>query len=900
MMTERFVWHYNQVSCTLFFFYFLCLFGYFRVDCSSSFHYSSPKTTHFCPPEEGLALLQFRNKTFFSSGSYSYCNGQIFYPKTNSWTEGTDCCSWDGVTCDNVTGNVIGLDSSCSRLEGSIDDNSSLFHLSHLQSLNLAFNDFGGSQISPVIGRLKELTYLNLSSSYFGGLVPYEISHLSKLTHLELSENDLTIEEKTFDLLVSNLTKLSLLKLEATNLSLIKPFSLINLSSTMTDLDLNRASIQGNFPDEIFRLPNLQALDLHGNNQLTGHLPNSNWSSPLRKLHLSSTNFAGRVPSWLFTLPSLMSINLAWNKLNGPIDPFQSPNSLQEVRLQKNEIHGAIPYSIFQLSNLTHLDLSSNNLSGTVKFDMFSKLQSLQYLYLSNNSLLSFTSSSNMDIKYSLPSLQELNLSNCNINQFPSFLRNSEKLTSLDLSNGRIRGRISKHDSKGWKSLIDLDLSNNFLTHIALHPWKNIKTLDLRNNKIQGSILVPPPSTQVFLVSNNKLSGAIPPSICSLSSLQYLSLSHNNLSGTIPSCLGNFSTQLIFLDLKNNSLEGHIHDNFANASYLRSLDLNSNKLEGPLPRSLANCRILEVVNVGKNMISDTFPCWLGSLPELKILVLRSNRFYGPLCKSNSTFPFQALRIIDLSHNEFTGSLPRTIFVSMEAMKIVDEMKFGLQYIGGFYYLDSVTVAMKGQDVLLYKILIIFRASDFSSNRFHGEVPEVLGNFKSLKVLNLSHNSLTGNIPASLGNITALESLDLSFNKLHGIIPEQLLAVTALASLNLSYNQLWGRIPRGNQFNTFDNNSYIGNIHLCGEPLTVTCSNDGLPKAPPSASTDHEEDETASWFDWKMAKLGYASGLVIGLSIGYMVLSIGRPRWLVKMVERDQQNKVRRRRPRHRM
>ena len=111
MMTERFVWHYNQVSCALFFFYFfLCLFGYFQVDCSSSFHYSSPKTTHFCPPDQSLALLQFKNKTFFfSSGYYATCNEQVFYPKTYSWTEGTDCCSWDGVTCDNVTGNVIGL-----------------------------------------------------------------------------------------------------------------------------------------------------------------------------------------------------------------------------------------------------------------------------------------------------------------------------------------------------------------------------------------------------------------------------------------------------------------------------------------------------------------------------------------------------------------------------------------------------------------------------------------------------------------------------------------------------------------------------------------------------------------------------------------------------------------------
>ena len=140
---------------------------------------------------------------------------------------------------------------------------------------------------------------------------------------------------------------------------------------------------------------------------------------------------------------------------------------------------------------------------------------------------------------------------------------------------------------------------------------------------------------------------------------------------------------------------------------------------------------------------------------------------------------------------------------------------------------------------------MFRAMDLLSNRFNREMPKVLGNFKSLKVLNLSHNSMIGNIPVSFDNMTALESLELSFNKLEGRIPEQLLSVTALAWLNLSYNRLWGRIPRGNQFNTFENDSYIGNIHLWGKPLTVTCSNDAVPKAPPSASNDHEEDETTS-------------------------------------------------------
>ncbi|KAH9779630.1 Receptor-like protein 6 [Citrus sinensis] len=955
-MMESFTWH-NQVPGLFFLFFFL--FGYFQLIFSSSFH--------LCPPEQSLALLQFKNSTSVSLDQAPRfdCFGNS-HSKTASWTEGTDCCSWDGVTCDNVTGNVIGLDLHCSMLEGTIDDNSTLFHLLHLQYLNLAFNDFHGSQISPEFLRLKELTYLNLSYSRFSGLLPQEISHMSKLTYLDLSVCDMTIEQKSFDLLASNLTKLSVLNLGLADMSLIEPFSLLNLSSTITVLDLSDTGMRGNFPREIFHLPHLQELHLSFNKYLTGYLPVSNWSTPLRELDLSRSNFTGeipdsignllfleiihiggcnftgkipasignltkatkivfrsnqftgqlpyhvsglsylatldlsdnslqgRVPSWLFTLPSLNYIDLSQNKLTGPIDQFQSPNSLEEVHLEENQIHGTIPSSLFQLVNLTYLDLSSNNMSATIRFDQFSKLKNLELLDLSSNSQLSFISSSNISIKYSLPSLKVLRFAYCNITEFPGFLRNSEELYLLDLSNNRIQGRISKSDSPRWKSLIDLDLSNNFLTHIELHPWMNITTFDMRNNRIQGSILVPPPSTEVFLVSNNKLSGQIPPSICSLSSLQYLSLSDNNLSGTIPPCLGNFSTELITLHLKNNSLEGHIHDTFANASNLRSLDLNNNKLEGPLPISLAKCMKLEVVNVGNNMISDSFPCWLGSLPELKILELRSNRFYGPLCKSNITFPFQALQIIDLSHNEFTGFLPTRIFPGMEAMKNVDEQR-RLEYMGGAFYNESITVVMKGHDFQLQKILVMFRAMDFSSNRFHGEIPEVLGNFKSLKVLNLSHNSLTGNIPVSFENMTALESLDLSFNKLDGRIPEQLLSVTALALLNLSYNRLWGRIPRGNQFNTFENDSYIGNIHLCGEPLTVRCSNDGLPEAPPLASSDH--DETASRFDWKMAKMGYASGLVIGLSIGYMVFSTGKPQWFVRMVEGDQQKNVRRARRR---
>ena len=61
---------------------------------------------------------------------------------------------------------MIELDLNASCLYGSIDSNSSLFRLVQLQKLNLANNDFGGSQIPSALGNLSELTALELSTPY--------------------------------------------------------------------------------------------------------------------------------------------------------------------------------------------------------------------------------------------------------------------------------------------------------------------------------------------------------------------------------------------------------------------------------------------------------------------------------------------------------------------------------------------------------------------------------------------------------------------------------------------------------------------------------------------------------------------------------------------------------------
>ena len=113
-------------------------------NCSSSLSFNS--STPLCHSDQSSALLHFRNS--LSGGpSHTFCDWYS-YPLKNSWKMGTDCCGWDGVTCDMMTGHVIAVDLTCSRLYGPIHPNSTLFSLRHLQRLNLALNDFHGSTSS--------------------------------------------------------------------------------------------------------------------------------------------------------------------------------------------------------------------------------------------------------------------------------------------------------------------------------------------------------------------------------------------------------------------------------------------------------------------------------------------------------------------------------------------------------------------------------------------------------------------------------------------------------------------------------------------------------------------------------------------------------------------------------
>ncbi|KAA3472319.1 receptor-like protein 12 [Gossypium australe] len=406
---------------------------------------------------------------------------------------------------------------------------------------------------------------------------------------------------------------------------------------------------------------------------------------------------------------------------------------------------------------------------------------------------------------------------------------------------------------------------------------------------MHGRIPTPPPSLHWYGLSYNNFIGEIPSSICNLTSLMGFYLSENNLEGTIPECFRNLTSSLIQIHLQYNNFHGQIPEIFAEGCMLKGFRINNNELEGSLPQSLSNCKDLILLDVGNNNLNDTCPNWFGNLDQLQVLILRSNRFYGEVDSLDVTISLTHLRIIDLSHNNFSGYLPTLFFEHLHAIREGYGKKIKSMYmedaIGAFIlnYALGLSFTTKGLETKFRRLLSILTVINLSSNQLSGEIPKILGKLQLLIVLNLSHNCLIGPIPSSLGDLSELESLDLSSNKLEGRIPTELKNLGFLAVLNLSQNNLKGPIPQGKQFNTFANDSYMGNLDLCGLPLSKSCDTDE--ETPAKFDSDDDGDE----LNWKFSILmGYGCGLVLGMSMAYIVFTTGKPWWLIRIVERVRQ------------
>ncbi|XP_028786513.1 receptor-like protein EIX2, partial [Neltuma alba] len=844
----------------------------------------------------------------------------------SSWKYEVDCCEWNGVSCNPLTGHVTKLHVSLNYLgylEGKID--SSLCDLQHLTHLNLNFNDFGGNEIPKCIGSLNQLRKLILSDAGLGGIIPHELQNLSNLETLDLGFNYGLIST---DLeWISNVSSLRHLDLSEADLSKVISWqsSLLRKAPQLRELILSGADLVGIIHHQLQNLSNLETLDLSGNDLIINDLK---WISQLpflRHLDLSYVNLSQAIDwqSSLSKVSSLFELRLAACALPQVNPKSLVPNnystSLTSLSLRANYFDASILYWVTNISKtLVEIDLSSNSfqyipagsfsnmkslkildLSSTslqhVASSAFTNTTSLEHLDLSKNNLtndigeaishlcplrellLSFNNLSGplrdwvpQSFKWVPPfQLQAFYARSCNFSVgFPMWLKHQRKLWALDISDGSISDSIPE-----WIWLFPylsfLNISHNQIYgELPKSLPKSGIVWDFSFNNLSGAIPQFSQEVRVLFLSNNMFSGSIS-SLCATlqSRLHHLDMSSNLLSGKLPHRWSQFP-YLAILILANNNFSGAIPSSIGALEFIETIHLNNNSFSGKIP-SLMNSLFLNFIDFGQNNLYGELPTWIGLyLPNLIVLRLQSIQFQGNI--PTSLCELSLLQILDLSQNNITGTIPHCLN-NLNALSNLtfprDTISYSMETLafqqGSSFFIDYATLNWKGKFVKYDKNLGLMTAIDLSGNHLTGEIPSSLTSLVALASLNLSRNNLIGFIPKNMGQMKMLESLDLSSNFLSGGIPISFSALNFLSFLNLSFNYLSGEIPQTTQLQTFDASSYIGNHGLCGQPLTKGCSrnSDTDPNRKASLSNDaNEKDE--------LVTVGYYVTMVLGFLVGF--------------------------------
>ncbi|KAJ9174548.1 hypothetical protein P3X46_013184 [Hevea brasiliensis] len=229
----------------------------------------------------------------------------------SSW-QGTNCCQWSGISCDDTTGAVLSVDisldipnsSGLQPLVGEIRP--SLAELKSLKHLDLSGNNFNG-KIPHFFSFLENLLYLNLSFAGFSGSIRPNLGNLSSLQFLDVSSYSLNVDNVEW---VSGLVSLKHLAMNYVDLSKVGIGWVVALNKLpfLAELHLAECGLS-NF---IYSLPSvnlssLAVLDLPSNSKLPNWLVNI---SSLVSIDISDSSLPGRIPLGFSELPNLKSLEV--------------------------------------------------------------------------------------------------------------------------------------------------------------------------------------------------------------------------------------------------------------------------------------------------------------------------------------------------------------------------------------------------------------------------------------------------------------------------------------------------------------------------------------------------------------------------------------------------------------
>ncbi|CAI9262757.1 unnamed protein product [Lactuca saligna] len=759
-----------------------------------------------CSEQERVALLNFKHSI------------QDPFEMLSSWV-GNECCLWEGIQCDGVTGNVQRLhlkgDSPYpyNYLAGN-KVSSSLAELRHLKYLDLSGNDFQGSQIPEFIGSLKYLSYLNLSYARFGGIIPPHIGNLSNLKVLDLSSNYYENFLKADDMAWAfSLSSLELLNLSYVDLSGAQNWDMmLHMIPSLKELSLSQCRLSnvnlGPFLNSSRILPNIKHLDL-GYNSFKGPLPGllQNMTS-LTFLSLSGFNLslAWNFPNLLSMIPSLSELHMSAcgldkTHLSSPHFNYGTLSNIQHLDLSNNPLGGIFPSVLTNMSSLEVLDLSDTMLNSSIP-----TMPKLLELHLSSNKFkqiedvgiwrqchlkqLSVT-----DNEFGMEMIDPpKNASECSIYAL-EFLELSRSL------NGRIPETLGR-----LVNLRHLDLSQNGLTGSIPESVTGLRFLQvvyLYENQLTGPIPEFLGNLTQLVLFSNKLNGSIPVSIGQLAKLRHLYISNNSLEGAVTEA--HFSNLSVLKVLEMSKLTFNVSRGWIPPFQLIYLSLSSCNIGNGFPQWLRHQRKLGMLELSNATLSGPLPTWLRKMPIIPTLDLSHNKLSGslknlPNAKNDDVYGSFALLLLE--YNLFNGSIPRSLCrrTDLEGLDLSRNMLSGKipNCMGNLQRLTIMSISSNQLSGAIPSSIALISSLfwlNLNKNNFTGEVPPELGNLQGLGVLDLGDNKLYGNIPNWIGKqLTSLVVLSLHKNNFTGRIPPSLCKSSNLQILDLAYNNLTGTIP----------------------------------------------------------------------------------------------------------
>ncbi|XLR20968.1 leucine-rich repeat receptor protein kinase EMS1-like [Arachis ipaensis] len=717
----------------------------------------------------------------------------------SSWGDGEqqkECCNWEGVKCSNVTGHVLMLDLHADYYtRGSISP--SLGELHHLKYLDLSGHHFTHTPSIPhFIASLTFLTHLNLSSCSFTGKIPPQLGNLLFLEYLDLGGNAFDYSQR-IPSQFSNLSHLVYLDLSFNYLVGEFPLQLTNMSS-LTYLDLSHNNFNGTLPPQLGNLLSLEHLDLSGN-AFTGTIP-SQFKNISRLQYLDLSLLDKTVPinsdlQWLSQLSTMRYLSLPWVNLSSASNWQQQVSSLSH--LQYLDLNGcnlvdSVPTSSLASpanfsTSLSYVDISYNSLrDASFIFPwLMNSTGSLVTLRMNDNGLTGTIPETFGD----LSSLEELNLANNELKgQIPLSLFHSCNLVELHLSKNKLTGEF-----------------HEYIREFSRCAHKPLKLLDMGWNEITGMVsdLSQLQSLEELRLGNNRLNGSIHEGIGELSNLTELSLGNNLLKGLISETHFSRLYYLESLDLSHNALVFNVSDDWVPLFNLSNIYLACCKLGPNFPTWLHTQTMIENLDISCAGISSTVPNWFWEpLSQMLNLNISYNRFRGKI--ESPILPAivsDQPRSIDLSFNLFEGPIPA--FLSTTSQTFLSNNSFSIA--------NPLLCANSTKNM---------RFMDLSNNDLRGELSDCWRGFESLVVLDLSNNQFYGNMPKSLGSLRNIQSIHLGGNNFSGEIPSSLHNCTQLQIFDAARNKLSGRIPSWIGDNipkllvlSLHSNNFHGNIPL---------------------------------------------------------------------------------------